>query len=82
VTDWNDEEDPAAEDQEVEEDETATEDCPYCGAEVYEAAGRCPKCGRYISEEDLPAPRPKRWLVVAVVATIIVILVAWVLKGI
>lgn len=26
--------------------------CPECGADVYEDADRCPKCGRYISRSE------------------------------
>jgi hypothetical protein len=32
--------------------ESETEPCPDCGAQVYEDADRCSKCGRYVSRSD------------------------------
>ena len=38
-------EDDLAEDD---DEETATVPCPHCGADVYEWAERCPRCGDWI----------------------------------
>lgn len=47
-----------------------TDPCPYCGAEIFADGPWCPKCGKYLGEDD--APRPTRfgwpaWLFVGVV---------------
>lgn len=36
------------------DDGPATVACPYCRAEILEDAEQCPKCGQYISKEDMP----------------------------
>ena len=41
-----------------EEDEDPTAECPHCHEPVFDQAERCPHCGWYISEEDVP---PRRW---------------------
>ena len=51
------------------EEEEPTILCPYCRAEIWEEAPQCPKCGEYISLEDLRARhewRP-RWIVLTAI---------------
>ena len=56
---------------------SATVACPWCRASVYEAAERCPKCGRYLSDEDAPRRYPW-WLIAGVILCLIVILLFWI----
>lgn len=47
----------------------ATVPCPYCRAEIIEDAEQCPRCGKYITDED--APRPSRgsfWVILMILA--------------
>ena len=53
---------------------SGTYPCPYCGAEVYEEAIRCPHCQRYVSRPA--AHRPGRWIVLGVLLAIVA-LVVW-----
>jgi hypothetical protein len=32
--------------------------CPYCLGVIYEESARCPHCGKYLSEEDVPYRKP------------------------
>ena|GEM_PF-1146486 len=61
------------------DDQDTTEDCPHCGAAVYDDAEQCPACGMYLSEEDA-APTKLRpiWVLIGIVVCI-VIAIAWVL---
>jgi hypothetical protein len=55
------------------DDSPATEPCPYCRAEILEDTEQCPRCGRYISDED--APRQSRggvWIIVMILALLAV----------
>jgi len=63
------------------DDDAETIPCPHCRKPVYEGAERCPRCGRYLSEED--APRRGRhpwWIVAGVIICLVIILLAWVLS--
>ncbi len=53
--------------------------CPYCGADVYEDAERCPSCGKYISREDAPSRVPLWIKLTALVC--IVVAVGWAVRG-
>jgi hypothetical protein len=59
------------------DDDSDTVPCPYCGAEMYEDAPRCPQCGQYISAEDAPAGRKPAWIIVGVLLCLAVAL-AWI----
>lgn len=50
--------------------------CPYCGKAVYEQAELCPHCRSYLSVEDRPLRKPL-WLVLAVIACLLAVLVGW-----
>lgn len=58
--DWN-EDDYDPDDPETypaglyDDDGPATVPCPHCRAEILEDAEQCPKCGEFISKEDMPS---------------------------
>jgi hypothetical protein len=60
------------------DDEAETVPCPHCGAEVYENAEQCPRCGKYLSAEDRPPTRPSGFVGVMLVLALLAALV-WVL---
>lgn len=66
---WDDEDwsDDDCDDQSDDEEEP-TVPCPYCGEAIHEDAQWCPRCERYISEEDRPAMRKPWWVLVGVAA--------------
>lgn len=53
-------------------DDDPTMPCPYCGADLYDDAVRCPTCERYLSDEERTATDQKSW----VVATALILLAA------
>ena len=59
--DWND----------VDDSDDGYVSCPYCGATMLEDAEYCPKCDRWITNDDLPAKRLPWWIVVIVMAVIV-----------
>jgi hypothetical protein len=75
ASELDDSEGPDASDTDPDGDDASeTVPCPWCRTPVYEGAGRCPHCGRFVSEED--APRRYRWWVIAgVVLCLLLILV-------
>lgn len=38
-----------------------TEPCPYCGAEIYASGEWCPKCGKYLVENDARTKESRGW---------------------
>ena len=62
------------------EDDDPTLPCPHCGAEVYENAERCPECGKYLSEEDVPSGPKPLWIIVGVLVCLVIVL-GWVFGG-
>jgi predicted nucleic acid-binding Zn ribbon protein len=54
------------------EDEEPTQPCPYCRAEIHEDAQQCPRCGRYISDEDAPSRKPW-WVIVGALICLYVV---------
>jgi len=48
-------------------DDAETVACAHCGADVYEDAEQCPRCGKYLSAEDAPPTRPRGWVGVVMV---------------
>jgi len=69
---YDDEEEDADEEYDCE-----TRPCPFCKKEIYEQAELCPHCGRYISDEDLPARHPPWVIVGAVIALVAMLLCCW-----
>jgi uncharacterized paraquat-inducible protein A len=51
----------------------ATDVCPYCQADIYEDAVRCPRCERYLSQEDAPSSRP-RWVMATALVCLLIVL--------
>jgi uncharacterized paraquat-inducible protein A len=62
------------------DDEAETVPCPHCGAEVYENAEQCPRCGKYLSAEDRPPTRPGGFVAVMMVLALLAALF-WVFAG-
>jgi hypothetical protein len=62
----------------AEGDGDETVPCPECRRPVFEGAGRCPGCGRYLSRDDAPGRRPW-WLVLGVFVCLAVVL-GWVIR--
>lgn len=50
-----------------EDSDEETYPCPYCGADVYEDAERCPICERYLSDENAPPQSRPWWIVIGVI---------------
>lgn len=67
----DDREDPDPEDADWNMD-PATIECPYCGGNVTEESEYCPRCDRFLSNEDAPARR-SYWLVAGVVLLILLV---------
>lgn len=57
------------------EDGDETDDCPYCGASIYDDAEQCPACGQYLSQED--APRRKPWWVIVGALVCLYVVYRW-----
>ena len=81
-----DDDDPSENDDPLDDDmdppeaeDDATIACPYCGKEIYEGTEQCPKCRRYISEEDAPR-RVSRWLIVGAILAAMCV-VGWILRN-
>jgi predicted nucleic acid-binding Zn ribbon protein len=60
------------------EDDATTDECPHCGAAVYDDAEQCPTCGKYLSREDAPSRLPAAWILIGV-AVCLVIVILWAL---
>jgi uncharacterized paraquat-inducible protein A len=52
-------------------DDAETVPCPQCGADVYEDAEQCPRCGKYLSAEDAPPTRPRGWVAIVMVLALL-----------
>ena len=48
------------------EDDDGYVPCPYCGKPMYEEAGYCTACDRWISHEDTPRKPCPLWVAVGV----------------
>jgi len=56
------------------DDESDTVRCAECGADVYEDADRCPRCGRYLTPDVHPwSGRPLWWILLGLLGTVAVI---------
>ena len=59
------------------DDGPPTVPCPHCKAEVFEDSEQCPRCGKFLSNEDAPLSRGGMWVIVMILALLAaVILVA------
>ena len=73
---------PDESDMDADEDgESATEECPHCGEEIYEGAEQCPACGMYLSAEQDPSPKRGGglawWIVLAVVGALVIAFICY-----
>lgn len=58
----------ADDESESDDDDDSTAPCPYCSAEIHDDSERCPECGNYISNEDIPPSRKPWWILLGVAA--------------
>ena len=60
------------------DDERGVISCPHCRAEIDEEAEQCPKCGMFITKEDMPREgKSVTWIVMMGLAFLAAL--AWVL---
>jgi hypothetical protein len=53
----------------ADDDGPATVPCPHCKAEILEDSEQCPRCGNYISKEDVPREgKTGPWVMLMVLA--------------
>ena len=58
------------------DDSTETVPCPECGAQVYEDAPQCPRCGNYITHDTrVWTGRPLWWIILGILGVLATILV-------
>ena len=79
--DWPDEADIDTDSADIDsgasaDDADDDEVCPSCGAAVYPDADQCPRCGHYLTHDQ--ATRPAKWVIVAVIVCLAVILLFWI----
>jgi uncharacterized paraquat-inducible protein A len=60
VDDGSDAGDSAVDD----DDNEPTIPCPFCKAEIWEDAPRCPRCGNELGGADMPAQRRPWWVLI------------------
>jgi hypothetical protein len=81
--DFEDEDDESwdADDEEGDDDSDDGDDdtipCPYCGRQIYEDAVRCPKCERYLSDEDRTTTSKPRWVIVTAIIVLAAVAFAY-----
>ena len=51
----------------VDDDDSGIAPCPHCGADMYEDAIRCPKCGDYVTPGAQSKSRLPAWIWVGLV---------------
>ena len=66
---------------ESDDEQTRTQECPMCGADVYEDAEQCPSCGEWIEHSTHPFAGRSMWFIVLGVLGIAVTIAALVLAG-
>lgn len=63
----------------TDDNDDGTDPCPYCGADIYADGEWCPKCGKYLVEEEAPSPRG--WWVAAVLVAVLLAMLIITLTG-
>jgi hypothetical protein len=58
----------------ADEEEGATDECPYCGRGIYDDAVQCPHCGNYLSKVDAPRQGMPVWIVIGVILALLAVL--------
>jgi endogenous inhibitor of DNA gyrase (YacG/DUF329 family) len=71
--DWPDESDQDADD----DPDAMTVPCPHCGADVFDEADVCPRCGNFIVHGEASSKRPSVWLLVGVIVCLAAVLLVW-----
>ena len=61
-------------------DDDLTAPCPYCGAVIYEESEQCTGCGKYLTQEDAPAPARSTWIFLGVVICLVIV-ACWIIAG-
>lgn len=51
-------------DSAVDDDDEPTIPCPFCRAEIWEDAPRCPRCGNELGGADMPPQRRPWWVMI------------------
>ena len=74
-------EDPSPEDIERFGDDRDTGYCPSCGAEIWDEAELCPKCGQFITAPSHRRPHERRRRTTLIVIVVVVMLLAWIVFG-
>ena len=60
------------------DDDSPTEPCPACGAEIYDDSPQCPACGQYVLSPGTSTGRLPLWLAIAA-ALALIAFVCWIL---
>ena len=72
---WDADEDADLGDDSDDGDDTIP--CPYCGRQIYEDAVRCPRCERYLSDEDRTTTSKPRWVIVTAIIVLAAVAFAY-----
>jgi predicted nucleic acid-binding Zn ribbon protein len=75
---WDDEDDDEIDHDADHNGQDTTDECPYCGAAIYDDSVRCASCGSYLSQEDQPL-RHGWWFIACAILCLIAAL-GWVLR--
>lgn len=68
---------PSPEDlKELEEEESGTIQCMYCGKEIYEGSTKCPKCGQHLVKAHKPGWLKRIFAWILLIPLLIAILLA------
>ncbi|MCX7396282.1 MAG: hypothetical protein NT138_01240 [Planctomycetales bacterium] len=74
--DWDDSD---SDDEQYSDDDTddlesePTIDCPYCGREMLEVCVQCPRCGMFLSKEDLGREKHPWWITLAIILSLVAV---------
>jgi ribosomal protein S27AE len=63
------------------DDETLTRECSRCGADVYEDADQCPRCGAWLTADTSPWKGRAWWWVALGLVGIFVLIIVLALGG-
>ena len=75
---WDADEDEVDDlDDDDSDDADDTIPCPYCGKQIYEDAVRCPKCERYLTDEDRTTTSKPRWVVITAIIVLAAVAFAY-----
>ena len=69
---WDDDDADSGDDPDDGDEPTVP--CPWCRREIFEDSPRCPFCERYLSREDVAAPRKPLWVIVTALVCLAVVI--------